>query len=143
MAWGNGSPAHSSQEVYCCHHQEAHDLFQTSSLEAEARVPFFPVRSLRTQQPLPPQALASQHQHCSFSFTARGRTPCHLCCRQGGSRHFLCRATRKLHGRLCQQQSSEGPGIHHSGSPFPANQSGAAAVLVLCLPSHTLCIPPD
>lgn len=91
------------QEVYCCHHQAAHGLFQTSSQRAEARVPFLPVRSLSTQQPLPPQALISQHQHCSFSFTARGITQCHLCCRQDSSRHFLCRATRQFHGRLCQQ----------------------------------------
>lgn len=103
MAWGNGSPAQSPQDVYCCHHQEAHGLFQTSSQEAEARVPFFPARSLSTQQPLLPQALTSQHQHCSFSFTARGRIQCHLCCRWDGSKHFLCRATRSLQGTLCQQ----------------------------------------
>lgn len=71
--------------------------------ETEARAPFFPARSLSTQQPLLPQALTSQHQHCSFSFTARGSTQCHLCCRQDGSRHFPCGATRCLQGRLCQQ----------------------------------------
>lgn len=103
MAWGNGSPAHSPQEVYCCHQQEAHGLLQASSQEAEARVPLSPVRSPSAQQPLPPQALTSQNQHHSFSFTARGTTACHLHCRQDGSRHCLCRATRHLHGRLCQQ----------------------------------------
>lgn len=102
-AWRNGSPVQSPQEVYCCHHQETHSLLQTGSQEAEARVPFFTVRSLSTQQPLPPQALTSQHQHCSFSFTARGRTQHHLCCRQDCSRHFLCRATRHLHASLCWQ----------------------------------------
>lgn len=44
---------------YCCHRQGAHGLFQTRRQDAEARVAFFPVRSLSTQQPLPPQALTS------------------------------------------------------------------------------------
>lgn len=144
MAWGNGSPAQSPQEVYCCHHQEAHGVFQTSSQEAEARVPFFPVRSPSTQQPLLPQALTSQHQHCSFSFKARGRTQCHLCCKAGLAAHASC---AELPGTSMAGFASSnlqgGPGTHHSGSPFPANQFGAAGVLALCLPSHTLCIPPD
>lgn len=42
------------QEVYCCHHQEACSLSQTSSQEAEARVTFSPVRPHCYQQPLLP-----------------------------------------------------------------------------------------
>lgn len=45
QAWGNGSPAQSPQEVYCCHHQQARSFSQTSSHEAEARVTLLPVRS--------------------------------------------------------------------------------------------------
>ncbi|KAI1236746.1 hypothetical protein IHE44_0014999, partial [Lamprotornis superbus] len=83
--------------------QEAHGLLQTSSQEAEDRVPFFPVKSLSTQQPLPLQAntstapSASQQEEELNVIFAVGRMAADTSCAElpGTSRAGFARSNRQ------------------------------------------------